>query len=79
MELQKEDLDKEFYDGEIIDLNAIIQHQVILAMPFYPLCREDCKGLCSQCGINKNQETCQCSDKEFVDTRLSGLKDFFKK
>jgi uncharacterized protein len=79
MELQKEDLDKEFYDGEVIDLDAIIQHQIILAMPFYPLCREDCKGLCPHCGINKNQETCQCSDKEFVEPRLSGLKDFFKK
>ncbi len=79
MELQKEDLDKEFYDGEVIDLDAIVQHQIILAMPFYPLCRKDCKGLCSHCGINKNQETCQCSDKEFVDPRLSGLKDFFKK
>ncbi len=79
MELQKEDLDTEFYDGEVIDLDAIIQRQIILAMPFYPLCREDCKGLCSHCGINKNQEICQCSDKEFVDPRLSGLKDFFKK
>lgn len=78
MELQKEDLDKEFYDGEVIDLDAIIQHQIILALPFYPLCREDCKGLCSHCGVNKNQETCQCSDKEFVDPRLAGLKDFFK-
>jgi uncharacterized protein len=79
MELKKEDLDKEFYDGEVIDLDAIIQHQIILAMPFYPLCREDCKGLCSHCGINKNQETCQCSDTVFVDPRLSGLKDFLKK
>jgi uncharacterized protein len=79
MELQKEDLEKEFYDREVIDLDSIIQHQIILAMPFYPLCREDCKGLCSHCGINKNKETCQCSDKEFVDPRLSGLKDFFKK
>ena len=78
MELQKEDLDQEFYDGEVIDLDAIIQHQIILALPFYPLCREDCKGLCSHCGINKNQETCRCSGKEFVDPRLSGLKDFLK-
>lgn len=79
VELQKEDLEKEFYDRDVIDLDAIIQHQIILAMPFYPLCREDCKGLCSHCGINKNQETCHCLDKEFVDSRLSGLKDFFKK
>jgi len=79
MELQKEDLDKEFYDGEVIDLDTIIFHQIILAIPFYPLCREDCKGLCPHCGINKNQETCQCSDKEVVDHRLSGLKDFLIK
>ena len=78
MELQKEDLDKEFYDGEVINLSAILQNQIILAIPFYPLCREGCKGLCPYCGKNKNQEACQCSEKEFVDPRLSVLKDFFK-
>lgn len=79
MELRREDLNMEFYEGDSIDLGAIIQNQIILTIPFNPICQEDCKGLCPHCGINKNQETCQCSKEETVDPRLSALKNFFKK
>ena len=79
MELKKEDLNTEFYDGDTVDLGAIIQNQIILAIPFNPLCREDCKGLCPHCGINKNQKVCRCSEKQSLDPRFSALKNFFKK
>jgi len=79
VELKKEDLNMEFYNDAVIDLGAIIQNQIILAVPFYPLCQNDCSGLCPHCGINKNQETCTCSEKAVVDPRLSVLKDFLKK
>lgn len=79
MELQREDLDMEFYDGEAIDLGQIIQNQVILTIPFNPLCQENCKGLCPHCGTNKNKETCECSEEKIVDPRLEVLKNFFKK
>jgi uncharacterized protein len=79
MELQREDLDMEFYDGEAIDLGQIIQKQVILTIPFNPLCQENCKGLCPHCGTNKNKETCECSEEKIVDPRLEVLKNFFKK
>jgi len=78
-ELTREELDIEFYDGEVIDLGRIIQNQIFLSIPINPLCREDCKGLCPHCGINKNQETCECTDDETVDPRLAILKNFFKK
>jgi uncharacterized protein len=29
-------------------------------VPFAPLCREDCQGLCAQCGVDKNVTTCTC-------------------
>jgi len=42
-------------------------------LPMKPLCKQDCKGLCSQCGVNLNIETCQCS-VQWEDPRLAGLK-----
>ncbi|WP_235912169.1 YceD family protein [Ruania zhangjianzhongii] len=38
-------------DGEIADLEATITDAVVLALPFQPLCRPDCPGLCSVCGV----------------------------
>lgn len=38
-------------DGESADLEAPITDAVVLALPFQPLCRPDCPGLCSVCGI----------------------------
>jgi uncharacterized protein len=79
MELSKEDLDMEFYSGDSIDLRQIIQNQIILSIPFNPLCGEDCKGLCPHCGINRNRETCECTKEEIIHPKLLILKDFFKK
>jgi uncharacterized protein len=44
----------------------------VLAVPFAPLCREDCKGLCPQCGIDRNTGTCSCEPP--IDPRLAALK-----
>lgn len=41
------------------------------------ICKDDCKGLCSKCGLNLNFKTCDCTDDE-IDPRLEKLKDFFK-
>ena len=35
-------------------------------------CREDCKGLCPQCGIDRNTDTCNCEKP--IDPRLAALK-----
>jgi uncharacterized protein len=43
----------------------------ILNMPSKTLCREDCRGLCSGCGVNLNYEKCRC--KKEVDPRLAAL------
>lgn len=50
-----------FYEGDSIDLDDMIQEQVVLALPFNPICREDCRGLCPRCGVDLNQESCQCA------------------
>ncbi|MFD6368318.1 YceD family protein, partial [Streptomyces roseolus] len=40
-------------DG-MFDLEPVLRDAVVLALPMQPVCREDCAGLCSECGINLN-------------------------
>jgi uncharacterized protein len=59
-ELSAADLDRDYYTGEIVDLQTILKEQIILMLPIKPLCEEACQGLCPQCGANLNRETCHC-------------------
>ena len=63
-----------YYQGEGILLEDVLREQVLLALPLKITCREDCKGLCPQCGKNLNQEQCSCST-EREDPRWAALKD----
>jgi uncharacterized metal-binding protein YceD (DUF177 family) len=72
VEVAEDDLDLFPYDGEKIDCEPLLREQFVLAVPFAPLCREDCKGLCPQCGIDRNTGTCQCESP--IDPRLAALK-----
>ena len=36
--------------GDLLDLEPVLRDAVVLALPFQPLCREDCPGLCAECG-----------------------------
>jgi DUF177 domain-containing protein len=38
-------------DGEMLDLEPVLRDAVVLALPFQPVCRQDCPGLCAECGI----------------------------
>jgi uncharacterized protein len=51
-----------FYTGESIDFTDTVQEQVVLALPYKPLCREACKGLCPRCGTDLNAGPCGCPD-----------------
>jgi uncharacterized protein len=46
-------------DGHI-DLEPMVRDAVMPAMPFSPLCREDCLGLCERCGGDRNLGECSC-------------------
>jgi uncharacterized protein len=72
-EVPAEDLDLFPYEGEHVDLEALFREQFVLAVPYAPLCREDCKGLCPQCGIDRNSATCGCEKP--IDPRLAALKN----
>ena len=42
-------------DGAFADLEALLRDTLVEALPLQPLCREDCRGLCSQCGVDLNE------------------------
>lgn len=48
--------------GEQVDLAPMIREQIILAEPMQPICREDCRGLCSVCGQDRNITSCRCEE-----------------
>ncbi len=68
----EDDLDLFAYDGEAIDLEPLVREHFVLAVPYAPLCSEECRGLCPQCGINRNQGSCACEAPG--DPRLAALK-----
>jgi uncharacterized protein len=56
-----------------LDLADAMREYALLNIPMLQLCREDCKGLCSVCGANLNEEECHCEPEE-TDNRLAALK-----
>ena len=71
--IEEADLETSYYRDEQIDLNELMREQFYLALPMKPLCRDDCKGLCPQCGTNLNTGTCACATA-WEDPRLAPLK-----
>jgi len=67
-----------YYRGEGLLLEDVLREQVLLATPAKTLCREDCKGICSRCGRNRNAEACQCA-QEPTDPRWQALKGLREK
>jgi uncharacterized protein len=69
-----DDAEEETYTGKVIDLDPIVREQILLDLPEYPLCDEQCKGLCPVCGANLNDRECGC-DRHVPDPRWAGLKN----
>ncbi|HEX2986866.1 MAG TPA: DUF177 domain-containing protein, partial [Chloroflexota bacterium] len=58
---EPEDLDAfRLTPDHVLDLTEAIRQYVIVESPLQPLCDEECKGLCSQCGANLNLGPCDC-------------------
>ncbi len=77
VELQKDDLIRSVYEGDAVDLDELVREQILLALPTRTLCREECKGLCPECGANLNAGECDCAQKE-IDPRWAALADLKK-
>lgn len=72
-ELDEEQVDVGYYDDDLVDLTPMIHDQIILALPTRPLCDEKCRGLCPQCGTNRNTNPCICTTST-GDPRLAVLR-----
>jgi DUF177 domain-containing protein len=80
VELSDRDMVVAYYDHDRIDLGEMVREQMHLALPLRRLCREDCRGLCPSCGVNRNTGSCDCQPTEAVeDERLAPLRKIFDK
>ena len=59
-DLEDPELSVVFFDGDHLPLGEEIRQELVLKIPFVPLCRPDCKGLCPICGGDRNKEPCTC-------------------
>ena len=63
-----EDMDEDEFDelpeDNRLDLEPLVMAGIVIDLPLVPLCSEDCKGLCSQCGANLNEGPCGCTHDE---------------
>lgn len=63
-----------FIEDELIDLDPVLRDAVVLELPFTPLCRDDCLGLCPTCGFVLNDDP-DHSHGEQVDPRWEALQN----
>ena len=68
--------DENFYidHNHILDLSEAVRQYSYMSVPMKPVCRQDCPGLCTQCGANLNDGPCPC-DAVLRDSRWGPLLD----
>jgi len=72
---EEEDAEIQFLspDANLLDLGEDVRQFLVLAIPQKILCREECEGLCPECGTNRNVKSCKCAATE-SDPRWDALK-----
>ena len=73
-ELTEAEMSVSVFDGQAIDVDEVVKEQVLLAVPSRMLCREDCQGICPECGKDRNTGDCGCTTDD-TDPRWAALKD----
>ena len=72
-----EETDVRRTEGDLIDLEPVLRDAVVLALPFQPLCQDDCPGLCTECGARLADDP-DHRHEEPVDPRWAALQDLGK-
>jgi len=62
-----------FYEGDGLELNDVLREFILLTLPMQRVCSEECKGICPECGQNRNQKECACLTAA-ADDRWAALK-----
>jgi len=68
----EEDVEVSRLEGDLIDLEPLLRDAVVLALPFQPLCTEDCPGLCPECGVRLADDPDHAHEAA-TDPRWAGL------
>ena len=77
-EERAEQMDENNYiAGYELNVDALIADEMVLQWPMKVLCKEDCKGICSVCGCNLNEQECDC-DRTVLDPRMAAFLDIFE-
>lgn len=75
IEIKETDIEQEIYEGGKVDLRGSVRDQILLEVPLMHLCRENCKGICSECGSDLNSRKCECQNEGQIDPRFAVLKE----
>ena len=67
-----------YLEGYQLDVALVIKEALLMYWPTKILCKDDCKGICSHCGTNLNEGSCQC-ENESLDPRMAVIRDIFSK
>ena len=73
-----EDPDLYSFEASTVELTDAVRDALLLELPMRVLCKEDCKGLCPECGINLNKDTCTCQEGAEVINPFSALTHLFR-
>lgn len=74
-----EELDENNYiTGGNLNVDLLVYNEILINWPLRILCRVDCKGICSHCGKNLNEGSCDCQN-ENLDPRMAAISDIFSK
>jgi len=73
---EQDDEELHYLDGDLLDLEPALRDAVVLALPMSPLCREDCPGLCVECGVRLADAGPDHGHEDAPDPRWAGLKQF---
>ena len=65
-----------YLDGDLLDLEPVLRDAVVLALPMSPLCREDCPGLCVECGVPLADAGPGHQHEDAPDPRWAGLRNY---
>lgn len=71
---EEQDDGERYLDGDLLDLEPAFRDAVVLALPMSPLCREDCPGLCAECGVPLAEAGPGHRHEEAADPRWAALK-----
>ncbi|HEX6246586.1 MAG TPA: YceD family protein [Nocardioidaceae bacterium] len=61
-------------EGDLLDLEPLLRDAVVLSLPFQPLCRDDCPGLCIECGARLAEDP-DHQHEAAIDPRWSALRE----